>query len=801
MDSILETFKQSEYKEKLFSPRDLSDPIYSEFKKRAYPDISTDAFTKTFLDTNEMLYTFVDFVASLINSAVNFYVNKNLYEKGLPVLNNEEVIVLVFKGGNVLKSLYEESIKTTDPFILTKKVNLNGTDKTIQEVYDQDIAPNFKTSDVDYSLYIVTKDNYRYATLYTLAYNSLVDCMDNISKFFDSYFEAAIQDLKIELPTNKTNYYGKSTINQTTKEQLKDYNVILDEIIKIFVRKDKLLLLNISTLNKLLNSCPNLNNKTKKIIGDYNVNEPNNIDFFVNTANNWLNYFDNNVTNIDDLMDLENVISTTYKIMYITKTFKEVENNKNKLLSRLVTKNIQQIIDKISNHMFDIIGYKRKLLVDYNFYTKEKIFAYLKKLSELTFTNESIRENCMLYAPSDKLLKFYKYNHDHHKYSDNDDNYHKYFSIRKKSSVKLSTSLDPFNLTSVKESKDKRVHYITFNNAINMYKGPNNWINFDLLRIKFNAFIKKNTNDVDNIMYTNGVASELDIPSEFIDVSIIPFPENFKDYHVFDLKHHVNFITKEIRNHNIKIIAYSVPDLKIDLEAVLFKQNIFPWEDTKYEKRLKRLIYTIYFTNLYKNKYADAVSMITMLNTMTNYFIKNIQEGKFNASEPIKYIAKNGILEIGHLEGLSAEALVNYQIKNIDTFVGQNIQVSKANVFAGAQVLIEKIILLSHIYNFDVDKYFTFLQKFYAIKDPSKYLSIYEKNDIVALYKKKTLGFFEIINSTTNIILMLINNSNKRHSVMTNYVDNSFALVGGKKNTDDYKYKYKKYKSKYLGLK
>jgi hypothetical protein len=804
MNTILNTFKENGYREKLISPMDNTDPIYDDFKKRVYPDISTDAFTKTFLESNEMLYTFVDFVASFINVTVNYDVNRALYDKGLPVLNNEELIVLIFKGGNVLKSLYEESIKTTDTYVLNKVVDIQGEKKRLSEVYEKYIAPNFKTSDVDYSLYIVTKDNHRYTQMYTLAYNSLINCIENISSFFESYLDAVMKNANIENKHNNPKFFGNRTMEEKMLQGLKSYNQILDEIIKVFLNKDPILSMDRNSLNTLLNNCPNLTTKVSNIIKNYRTN--NNFDsvkFFVETSLEWLDYIRSYFKNLDDILELENIMHTLYKILYITKIFQKVEKSNNVKLPALDLGDINGLIKDVAEHMFTIIQYKRSLLIEYQFYTKEKIQTYLKKVSELMFNNEVIRDSCMLHKVSGSPVSFYKYNHNHHQYTENGNEYLTYFGIRPRKSVKLTTTTNPFNLSSIKEAYPERVHYITFNNVINVYKGCTNWITFDLLRIKFNGFIKKNNNDRFNIMYINGAASEMNIPSEFIDISIVPFTENYKNLHIFELKNHVNYIVKDVRKHIIKIISYSVNDLKLDLENMLFKQNIFPWEDTKYEKRLKRLIYTIYFTNMYHNKPRIAEKLISTLNVIAGNAVKYME---VNKELPIDYIINHKLLETGKSDNINPDNLVQYQIDNIETYVSRNIIVSKSDDFVGAAKILEKMIVLSHINHYDTDRYFEFLKKYYSVHDPSRTVNEAQKEQIVKYYKKNTLEFFKIIEETTAIILELIINSKARAPILSSNVDNSFSLVGGlnrtkSTNTEDYQAKYAKYKKKYINQK
>ena len=50
----------------------------------------------------------------------------------------------------------------------------------------------------------------------------------------------------------------------------------------------------------------------------------------------------------------------------------------------------------------------------------------------------------------------------------------------------------------------------------------------------------------------------------------------------------------------ISISSYTIDYLIYDLEEILFNENMFPWEDKKYYKRLYRLFY-MYFVDIFIN--------------------------------------------------------------------------------------------------------------------------------------------------------------------------------------------------------
>lgn len=116
---------------------------------------------------------------------------------------------------------------------------------------------------------------------------------------------------------------------------------------------------------------------------------------------------------------------------------------------------------------------------------------------------------------------------------------------------------------------------------------------------------------------------------ELIDVTISRREDQYSS-HFYE---HLNTnITSYQIGPDFKFNAYSISYLVSDLEKILFDQSEFPWEDKKYTKRLKRLIFfyflTVllhYNTNKDESKYIYFEKMkelLTIIKNQTNLVIK-----------------------------------------------------------------------------------------------------------------------------------------------------------------------------------
>lgn len=142
--------------------------------------------------------------------------------------------------------------------------------------------------------------------------------------------------------------------------------------------------------------------------------------------------------------------------------------------------------------------------------------------------------------------------------------------------------------------------YITVNNFINIRThDATSDSNFGLCRLRFNT--------IGYIKFQDQTRGMLNIPGEFIDISISKFSDN-KTSKIYDkniLDYYYRYTFKNI-NLNINIPefqfwSYNLHGFISDLYLILYDDNKYPWYDIKYIKRFERLfilgIYQLLFIN------------------------------------------------------------------------------------------------------------------------------------------------------------------------------------------------------------
>lgn len=144
-------------------------------------------------------------------------------------------------------------------------------------------------------------------------------------------------------------------------------------------------------------------------------------------------------------------------------------------------------------------------------------------------------------------------------------------------------------------TKNTKIHYISFNETICDYRFDNNLItNFDLLRVKFNVEFKK-------CITINNINKSTKIPSEFIDISLTRFDDVGRVHYFEYLQNNPYILEVKYNNFLLSVYSYSPVEILDDLEfLMMYKDHIEPWRDNKYEKRIYRIVYfMIYncFTN------------------------------------------------------------------------------------------------------------------------------------------------------------------------------------------------------------
>lgn len=159
--------------------------------------------------------------------------------------------------------------------------------------------------------------------------------------------------------------------------------------------------------------------------------------------------------------------------------------------------------------------------------------------------------------------------------------------------------------------------FIVSVNRTTTFMVPGGLISFNLVRSKvsFNA---------ERIINNEKILEKID--GELIDVSIT----NRGDYvvqHFFDnRKEYIAEYKLEEDECIVPFKAYSIEYLIHDLENILFLQNAYPWDDSKYLKRLKRLLFMYYLSLFTSSIFTSNYERVLYLGTLKQYILLPAQD-------------------------------------------------------------------------------------------------------------------------------------------------------------------------------
>lgn len=155
------------------------------------------------------------------------------------------------------------------------------------------------------------------------------------------------------------------------------------------------------------------------------------------------------------------------------------------------------------------------------------------------------------------------------------------------------------NLTNIMQA-EKRIYsnieqsplMISSNQTLD-FKKIDSRVKFSLVRTKviFNAYFKKSIPDSVNQL-------EL-LAGELIDVSVPHRDDDTVSHYFENVKQNIDLyhIKTDTDDLSLSFIAPSIMYLTSDIERILYRDQIFPWDDTKYAKRIKRVLF-FYFVLL-----------------------------------------------------------------------------------------------------------------------------------------------------------------------------------------------------------
>lgn len=601
---------------------------------RVFKDISTDSFVNNIFDEKKKLYNFVDYAFYSIFTKIP-KIHILLYKHGY-FLNSKEYITVIFKGGNTMSFFFDTIINTVAnknsnifnkklnniyEYLKTHNVDLKNIDNELFYLNSDDTIGDFfieqktkfKISDVDFTMYINTNEPIKYNIITQLYNKILIESLIDIRNFFDSYYLDIMNITKNkELNNLRLNNYLPFKSNDTP------YNLF----IKIFY----VLIKNVKSSNTQY-----FYNTSKNIHEIYSVNIENEfihiffeqeyraIDILLEgyDEKNFLNHKGKhylNITNIrlctviSEYLELLQIYFNIHKkqhykttvqdmLVIIRKIIKHHLNNKKRLILDSGMYNIVSI-----NNFINDIASKYNIEINPSLYNTKYSIKFDKKeiIQKINLTRTNPNSNLTFTNYSDNN------NHNYNGDENLDNNELNIIPINDK----ITYATNDINLYHNKVYTEKHYHYISYNNSIyNSYEQFSR--KFDLFRIKFNVEITKPIIKIDNVE-----THKYNIPSEFIDVSIPSFQDVNRKYFYNEVQKEGIYIMKYSNGTDEYFWnTYSIHQLYDDLLKILFGPTIIPWYDSKYDKRIIRLLLLFSFYKIEKSvkKYNDGCEWICFL--------------------------------------------------------------------------------------------------------------------------------------------------------------------------------------------
>lgn len=747
-------------------------------------DTSTDEFVNIFLNENNNINVFIQFLYDVliieilpsINNEIYYFLNKDSNDANKDNIeyyynSNIECVKILFKGGTLM-NIYQKYLFQ----YLKNERHINLNDERINNDYS--ISDKFKNSDTDTNIFIDSYNKYKFNFLYSILSKLLVNTLCSISYILDIFIgEDQIKNMFInelkekyqkqydELDDNMKKILSKEEFKFIKLELQDDIHITFNEIyIKRFIEE----------INK------NLYNNTISI--DEKKNE---VYLCITLINETLTYY--SIKNLEVISELINVLKTCSYVI----NFNEEEN---KLICDIINKYVNylecikmcriinlDIIYKDFNNKFEEL--KKNIVEKYN-EKKNKPGEYLYKKENkkyYKFCDDDITVDMIkLDSRYDFLLS--NLNNQYYNNIEIDKERPKIYNYFNANLNKLycignvieenqdEDILKEKNIELNNYNTDSNYHYISINTSIIQHIPNFKYTNdFDLYRIKLNlkaTNILKEYND-ENFDEPHSIISPL-IPSEILDVSISKYNDSSRIEHSNELKEKQNNISLyNKKNNKLNLIdennylltdinVYSAPELMHDLSLVLFSQNpnsfITPWEDLKYGKRLLRLFFFLFiFENFNNNN--NKCKILIDLNDLINKIYDQLDTGGFynNTQTDIQTIITN--LDITSLKDEASKFYVSLNnLKNIvessnqisaHSYVGdlvfyQIIEINKEykQIFLLINYYIFYILFLEYLQNNQEDKYIDMIFKYIYENKYKFFLKLYD-ND--STYKRKFL--------------------------------------------------------------
>ncbi len=353
------------------------------------------------------------------------------------------------------------------------------------------------------------------------------------------------------------------------------------------------------------------------------------------------------------------------------------------------------------------------------------------------------------------------------------------------------------------DDNQNNIHFVSMNKSIMMYSNSEEMLSFNLFRIKFNIVLK---DMIENIDVLNGCSSipnqKENAPSEFLDVGL---SSKFDGLHnkLHSVEEENNCVVFNIDlpeypgllyDKKSRITSYNIRTMTLDLSNILFNQNKIPWLDTKYNKRLIRLLFYILNVSqdMFNTKFEPEFKPINQINVITD-IINKINLSVFNINDLLLKSTPNII---------SSDDVYNSEIENYFNKVLQNpslkITIDNIKYLLENEKELEDIMIFKELYTYASGLYtcipiYTII--IYSFKkeinetDPSEIDNIINKYSkmIQTLYGFSSIEFeldyYIDLNDSTNPNKKAIAKSKMNKYIVNDFIKNVGGLFGNIKAT------------------
>ena len=674
------------------------DEDFNSNQFRILCDTTTKIFNNTFFNDKIIIKKFINFAFNRIDIDLKLHLNKELINNDIPPLNIDESVKFLFKGGNLFNYYFNE---------VKNKNNNNNFSK---------ISNSFSLSDNDFTLLINADNKLRYelfkkhSTL--IIYNSLNKIVDVFNKIFYKNF---IRGEKYE----NNNIDQSENINlESIKEDIKELEYLfgITKQTSYYMFKNKIFYKKLfidSDLDiwRIYNICANI-----LYMNDWTSNG--NLNYITKKNANEVFIIMINILKIkSNLLILKKKNDNLYILgikVQIYNLLKELDNTflDNNLLTNNKNKN-RNFIGKINKIMYNYTNEIKKS----NFYDRTKINNF-----KINLSNElKSLENNKFYKLDGNFKVLYDYQNKNQITPEN---------IKFKNKNNTLISLNQYNekIEIYNINTYHNYHYLTSNLTINKTH-KYQIIDFDLLRIKLNVRLQ-------NILIKNGKRIEVNIPSEFIDISIPSYEDTTNRS---TLSNYNKYIT--LLNYNDCLIQSFTLEYAIkDIEYVFFSQYFWaPFLADKYEKRVTRYIF---FQKYYRSKLndLDLIEFKTIVDIIKNVYNNLIK-------------SNNQIIIDGNYIGI----LKNYVYQNINIYdISKiykdqdlnNILNDRTDIDENNKILLKllkNILLLAKVYKFNDNDLFNFIEYY------NKQYKL-EGEITIEKYRDKLIEFIENVRDKYELI-------------------------------------------------